>query len=208
MQISIDYREQASGIIDLLKHADIRILVQRLQCGDYLINNSTCVERKTARDFIISIIDGRLFDQIARLKKTDINALLLIEGDPFATNIKIDKNAVQGALISITALWNVPIVFSSSPVETTAILLTIGRQWENARKIPLRKRRKFRKKKSKRLFFLQGLPGIGPAKAERLLRRFGSVIKILTAGEDDLRQVKGIGKSIVSEIKAMLYTEE
>jgi DNA excision repair protein ERCC-4 len=146
MQISIDYREQASGIIDLLKHADIRILVQRLQCGDYLINNSTCVERKTARDFIISIIDGRLFDQIARLKKTDINALLLIEGDPFATNIKIDKNAVQGALISITALWNVPIVFSSSPVETTAILLTIGRQWENARKIPLRKRRKFRKK--------------------------------------------------------------
>jgi ERCC4-type nuclease len=208
MQISIDYREQASGIIDLLKHADIRILVQRLQCGDYLINNSTCVERKTARDFIISIIDGRLFDQIARLKKTDINALLLIEGDPFATNIKIDKNAVQGALISITALWNVPIVFSSSPVETTAILLTIGRQWENARKIPLRKRRKFRKKTSKRLFFLQGLPGIGPAKAERLLRRFGSVIKILTAGEDDLRQVKGIGKSIVSEIKAMLYTEE
>jgi DNA excision repair protein ERCC-4 len=208
MQISIDYREQASGIIDLLKHADIRILVQRLQCGDYLINNSTCVERKTARDFIISIIDGRLFDQIARLKKTDINALLLIEGDPFATNIKIDKNAVQGALISITALWNVPIVFSSSPVETTAILLTIGRQWENARKIPLRKRRKFRKKKSKRLFFLQGLRVIGPAKAERLLRRFGSVIKILTAGEDDLRQVKGIGKSIVSEIKAMLYTEE
>jgi ERCC4-type nuclease len=208
MQIMIDDREGPSGIAGLMKKANVPITVQRLKYGDYLVNGATCVERKTARDFILSIMDGRLFSQISRLKKASANPLLLIEGDPYTTDIDMNGNAVKGALISITAIWNVPVVFSSSPEDTKDILLLIGRQWENARSIPLRKRLKFRKKISKQLFFLQGLPNIGPERAERLLRSFGSVMKILNAGDDALLKVKGIGKTTVREIRAVLAEEK
>ncbi|MBN2351116.1 MAG: hypothetical protein JXD23_01000 [Spirochaetales bacterium] len=204
MRIIVDDREEASGLIALLRRENISLVVRRLRCGDCLINGSTCVERKTARDFAVSIIDGRLFAQVSRMKKAVRNPLLLIEGDPFLSGIDISRNAVKGALISVTAIWNVPIVFSASLEETKEILLLIGRQWEKAGRIPLWKRGKHRKRKSKRLFFLQGLPRIGPERAERLLDHFGSVLKILNAGDDELLAVKGIGKSLVREIREIL----
>lgn len=40
---------------------------------------------------------------------------------------------------------------------------------------------------------LQGLPGVGPERAARLLERFGSIKAVVAAGEDDLAAVDGIG---------------
>ncbi len=207
MRIIIDDRETACGLADLFRKAGIDVVVRRLTNGDYLINGETCIERKTARDFVMSIVDGRLFAQAARLRKTSAHPLVLIEGDPLRTGIDIAQNAVRGALISLTALWSVPVVFSASLEDTREIMLLIGRQWEKAGSIPLRKRGKHRKRKSKRLFFLQGLPRIGPDRAERLLERFGSVLKILNARDDELLAVKGIGRSIVREMREVLSGE-
>lgn len=53
MEIVIDYREKASGIIDLLEKEDIEVEVRKLHFGDYIINHSITVERKTARDFLM-----------------------------------------------------------------------------------------------------------------------------------------------------------
>jgi signal transduction histidine kinase len=46
---------------------------------------------------------------------------------------------------------------------------------------------------SRRLFLLQGLPGVGPALARRLLWHFGSVERILTVDAATLAEVRGIG---------------
>ena len=69
MKIRIDYREKDSGLIDLLKAMDLSVEIGRLSYGDYIINEAITIERKTARDFLISIIDGRLFRQLSCLKK-------------------------------------------------------------------------------------------------------------------------------------------
>jgi len=83
MKISVDYREKASGLIDLLKKEDVEVEIKKISHGDYLINDSITVERKTARDFLVSIIDGRLFNQLSNLKKYCMNPILLIEGNPY-----------------------------------------------------------------------------------------------------------------------------
>ena len=69
MKIRVDYREKASGLIGLLKMEDAVVEVRKVPYGDYVINDSITIERKTARDFLISIIDGRLFNQLSNLKK-------------------------------------------------------------------------------------------------------------------------------------------
>ena len=69
MKIKVDFREKASGIIDLLREEEISLEIGKIRYGDYIINETITIERKTARDFLISIVDGRLFNQISNLKK-------------------------------------------------------------------------------------------------------------------------------------------
>jgi ERCC4-type nuclease len=54
--------------------------------------------------------------------------------------------------------------------------------------------RKPKRLASKRLFLLQGLPGVGPSLAHRLLCHFGSIEHILTADAVALARVRGIGE--------------
>ncbi len=51
------------------------------------------------------------------------------------------------------------------------------------------------------LFILQGLPGIGPERADRLLDRFGSVETAISASSSELQSVDGIGRSIADKIR-------
>ena len=99
MKIKVDFREKASGIIELLREEEISLEIGKLPYGDYIINEAITIERKTARDFLISIVDGRLFNQISNLKKKCIHPLLLIEGNPFETDLQFDPLAIKGALI-------------------------------------------------------------------------------------------------------------
>jgi ERCC4-type nuclease len=56
-------------------------------------------------------------------------------------------------------------------------------------------------KRKKQLFILQGLPGIGPERAGRLLDKFGSVEGVISAGSDELQSVYGIGKNVADRIR-------
>ena len=67
MRITVDFRERASGLLELIREHDVFVEVKPLLFGDYIINDSITIERKTARDFLISIIDGRLFTQLSNL---------------------------------------------------------------------------------------------------------------------------------------------
>ena len=62
---------------------DIDLQNKMLLCGDFILSDRVCVERKTTNDFISSIMDRRLFTQLKELK------------DKFS---KEDKEAVEKAL--------------------------------------------------------------------------------------------------------------
>jgi Fanconi anemia group M protein len=51
---------------------------------------------------------------------------------------------------------------------------------------------------------LQGLPGIGPALAQRLLLQFGSIERIVTAEEATLRLVRGVGARKAARIRELV----
>ncbi|MEA1945738.1 MAG: hypothetical protein U9N83_00380, partial [Thermodesulfobacteriota bacterium] len=55
LKITVDYREKTSGLIDLLKNEGFFIEVKKVSYGDYIINETVTIERKTAKDFLISI---------------------------------------------------------------------------------------------------------------------------------------------------------
>ena len=208
MRITVDYREKSSGLIDLLKSEDVEIRIKKLSYGDYVINDSITIERKTARDFLISIIDGRLFNQLSNLKRYCINPILLIEGNPLNTDINMDDMAIRGALISAQAIWCIPVIFSRTKEETKDIMVMIGKQEEACMDVvPLRGGYRPKRLKSKQLFVLQGLPKVGPTMAKRLLEHFKTVSNVINATVEDLMKIEGVGKASAEKIREVIDAE-
>ncbi|MBN2486607.1 MAG: hypothetical protein JXB34_11590 [Bacteroidales bacterium] len=105
VRIVADHREAASRIPGLLEEYGAEVVRKQLKTGDYILNDEIVVERKSRDDFIISIIQGRLFTQCAALKRADRHSVLLIEGNPYQTKHNIDRKAIQGALLSVSVCW-------------------------------------------------------------------------------------------------------
>ena len=55
LKITADYREKTSGLIELLENRGVLLDTTKIPYGDYIINDVITVERKTAKDFLISI---------------------------------------------------------------------------------------------------------------------------------------------------------
>jgi len=208
MKIIVDYREKSSGLIDLLKSEEVEIRIRKISFGDYVINDSITIERKTARDFLISIIDGRLFNQISKLKRYCINPILLVEGNPFKTDLNMDHMAIRGALISAQAIWYIPVIFSRTKKESKDIMVMIGKQEEDCMDVvPLRGGYRPKRLKSKQLLILQGLPKVGPTMAKRLLKHFRSVSNVINATVQDLMKIEGVGKVSAEKIREVIDAE-
>ena len=57
---------------------------------------------------------------------------------------------------------------------------------------------------TRKLYLLQGLPGIGPRMAKRMLEYFGSVENVFAADEQELTRVEGIGKKKAAKIRSII----
>ncbi|OQX80375.1 MAG: hypothetical protein B6D61_02100 [Bacteroidetes bacterium 4484_249] len=200
VKITADYGEFPSGIPTLLLNKNTETILKRLNAGDYLINNRILIERKTADDFVLSLITNRLFYQCEKLKRNSEYHLLLVEGNPYKTNHKITREAIQGALLSVSAAWQIPVLFSKDKNDTANLLIHTGKQMLIDKIPKLRKGYKPKKPKNRQLYFLQGLPSVGPSLAYRLFVHFGSVGKIMKATEKQLMKVDGIGKAKAEKI--------
>ena len=81
LRIIVDERETKSGIPKLLKAIGMNVEMKTLPIGDYIVAPETIVERKSIKDLMASVFDGRLYDQCSRLKEHFANPIVLLEGN-------------------------------------------------------------------------------------------------------------------------------
>ncbi|MEN8690962.1 MAG: ERCC4 domain-containing protein, partial [Desulfobacterales bacterium] len=100
INIIADDREPKNVVIaSLLQIEDVDVTIRRLSMGDYQVDNRLIVERKTLKDFAISIIDGRLFKQMIYLTNSKSEGVLILEGTVSdMVEIGMTREAMQGAL--------------------------------------------------------------------------------------------------------------
>lgn len=204
VHIVADDRERKSYVIESLREIEnVEVEIQRLSLGDYKIDSSVVVERKTLYDFAVSIIDGRLFKQMLRLTSSKAKGVLILEGTANDTaDIGMAREAMQGALITVSLILGIPVLRSKNPAETANLIIYIGRQIESIANGGVQ-RHGYRPKgmRKKQLFILQGLPGVGPERAERILDRFGSVEAAISASSSELQSIDGIGIGVADKIR-------
>jgi ERCC4-type nuclease len=206
IQIIADDRESQAPVIDALRRLNgAEVTVRRLALGDYLLDQRLLFERKTLLDFAVSLKDGRLFEQGARLAASPLYKVIILEGcvrDLAESGMR--REALQGALISLTLFLGIPLLRSADAEESARLMLYAARQFDHiARQVPPRlfKGKRPKGKRKTQLQILQSLPGIGPSAAHNLLEQFGSIEAVLAADEQALLCVAGIGAGRAKSIR-------
>ena len=202
LRIIIDERERKSGIPKLLQKIGINVEVKRLPIGDYIVSHETVVERKSISDFISSIFDGRLFDQCNRLKEHFQFPIILLEGNVDEIETITENPLVfYGALSTIAVEFKIPIIPTPNASHTAKLLVALSSRKDSIKGPLLKKIRKSNDIQKQQLSVLCSLPGVGEKTAIRLLEKFGSPLKVLSASTKDLSKISGLGESRAKKIK-------
>lgn len=204
--VAVDMRESRSGLTQRLERSEIvSISYSDLPVGDFVLSEDVAVERKEATDFVLSIMDKRLFGQVAQMKATFARPIVLIEGNIFKTTSNIAHDALRGALSWISVIEGVSLMHSSGVEESASLIEVMARHAQEGLgyEIPLRGG------KPKDLgvlasYAIQGLPGCGPGIAKKLLAHFGSVESVFSASVDQLCEVKGVGRKTADQIRELM----
>ena len=208
VQVVVDDRERPSGVVAELEKLDgIIVKIEHLTVGDYCIDGAVLIERKTAVDFAQSLMDGRLFAQASRMAASRLRPAYIIEGNSAEwSHLGVSREALQGALITLMLIFDVPVLRSSAPAESARLMLYTGSQLVRLRHpdyLPYRQA-KAKRKKTRQLRVLQSLPGVGSDRAKRLLEHFGTVRACFDASKTELLKVEGIGLKIAEAIDQVL----
>ncbi len=206
VKIVIDSRELRSGIAKSLKSLGAELQVETLEVGDYILSDRVGVETKTANDFAQSIVDKRLFTQLAVLRDTFPIPLLLISGESIYGTGGVSHQAVRGALASAMIGFRVSTINVANPEEAANLLYTIARREQQERKhtLSIRGGKPSLSTSALQEYIIASLPGINTTLAKRLLSKFGNVSKVVQASLEELEEVQGIGKAKAKAIRKAL----
>lgn len=203
-----DHREKHSGVVKELVDLGINLELKQLESADYILSGRVGVELKTKPDFVASIIDGRLLDQVKNLRRNFERSLLVIEGKEDIYSLrKVHANAIRGMLAAITIGYGVPILYTINAKDTAGLLAVIAkREQDKERDISVHERKPLTLKEQQE-FLVAALPGVGLVLAQELLKKFGSIKNLANASLEELQEADKVGEKISARIKEVLEGE-
>ena len=194
-KIIIDDRELVSKVAEHLSSAGAIIHIKRLLQGDYKIGDRILVERKTSRDFVDSLIDRDLLDQLREMARACPKPVLVIEGGDIYAQRDIHPNAIRGALAAISVSMGIAIFHTRDAGDTADLFLVLARREEENgyKERGSGQKEAYESLATAQEAIISAFPDLGPKYARALLTTFGSLKAILDAEKEDLLQVPGIG---------------
>ncbi|MEK6873778.1 MAG: ERCC4 domain-containing protein [Nanoarchaeota archaeon] len=206
-KITIDYREKNSLIPSELIANGCEIEFHNLSIGDYIIGN-VIIERKTISDFLSSMVNKHLLNQLQHLQNAE-KKILIIEGteekELYHEQSGINENAIRGFMLSIILSYNVPIIITKNSEDTAKFLYILAKK--QPKEISLKLKRKSQDVNEQIQYIIESFPGIGPKSAKKLLNHFKTIKNIINADEEDLKKVIG-KKSDIFKLAEKMYTED
>lgn len=192
-----------------------------LEVGDYIIGD-VCIEAKSVEDFLQSVRNKRMFNQISNMEDSYIRNYIIIYGNlsdagSYLNHVKNSYNNRGWRLklqkMFIGALSSIALNTKTTPiwvadVEAAAHFI-VACEHHCDKEIDLQK---MLPKKTRtddvRLDILCTIQGVTIEKARNLLEQFGSLLEIATCEVKEIMKVKGIGKVTATNISKALNEEQ
>jgi len=210
VKVYVDYREKPNKAVKELIDLGVDISLEKLEVGDYVLSSRVGVEFKTISDFVNSLVDGRLLQQVKDLKRSFSRPFLIVEGEEDIYSVrKVHPNSIRGMLSSIAVDFGMPILFSRNYKETASYLYVTAKreQDELGKEFSPHGSKKPMTFKEQQEYIVSALPGIGIGLAKPLLKKFKSVKKIINAKQDKLEKVDKIGPKKAKKIRDVVDGE-
>jgi ERCC4-related helicase len=194
VSILADHREKNNQIVKELIELGVFVSTEQLNSADYLVSGRVGVELKKVPDFVSSIVDGRLLEQVRNLNKNFEKAILIIEGEEDIYSVrKVNANAIRGMLASIVLDFGVPVLYTKNPKDTAALLAVMAKREQDKNRGFSYHPSKPRSITDQQEFVVSSLPGMGTQTAKLLLENFKTIKNLANASEKDFLNIKGIG---------------
>lgn len=204
----------------------------QLPVGDYLLafgSEAVIVERKSVKDFLVSVRSNRLWDQLLRIMKTEKvlgfevkRRILLIHGnfDDYLSAINYENqenllkywSQLMGAYMEIIYVYNTPIIHAENDHAFRSFMRILVKREKAGKNDKLPEARWYRKParadlpvKDRKRYILSALPYIGDKLAENLLSHFDTISHVACASIKDLQNVPKIGKKKAELIYNMFH---
>ena len=228
LYIIIDHRERklAKG---LDKRSDtITYETKNLEVADIIISEDVAIERKTGSDFISSIIDGRLFEQLLLLIDTYPNPVLILEGFDYLAleNTGMNLSSIYGALAYVSYKLGVAVIPTRNIDDTVIVIERIAHreQIEDIKPVLSRRAPKGMSIEERRTFIVEGLLDTGPKKAKTLIEEFETPFDVFIAIkntnilhtktgtpkgiEGPISKLSGFGWKFIDKNKELLFNQQ
>jgi ERCC4-type nuclease len=204
--IVVDVHERASGIGELLEELGGDVRFASLPAGDYGVGAETLVERKTVADLHGSVLKGRLWPQMGKLRSESSFAYLAVEGRDLDRG-PLHPNAVRGVCLAVIDL-GIAVLRTADRADTARWLHRLAVRRQRTEDPPDRPAYSQRPKApfgpEAAEAVLAAFPGVSAVSARALLTRFGSVRGVLAASPDELLAVPGVGPERVRALQGVL----
>jgi ERCC4-type nuclease len=190
LTISVDVRERRSDVPAQLTALRVPLSIVTLAVGDYAVGDRV-IERKTVVDLHRSLLNQRLWSQVAALRRDPRRAYLLVEGEDLDEG-PVPPRAVRGALLTVIDN-GIRLLRTPSPADTALWLTVLAHQEQRRMEHRTTAATGRRPIVTSPVGVLAAIPGISIDSAKALLTEFGSIAAIAAASEPDLRSIPGIG---------------
>jgi DNA excision repair protein ERCC-4 len=112
-----------------------------------------------------------------------------------------------GAVSTIALDFKIPIISTPSADHTAKLLVSLCSRKETPKGPFLKKIKKSNNVQKQQLAALSSLPGVGEKLSIRMLKKFGSPLRVFNANLAELTKVEGLGAARAKKIKNMLETQ-
>ncbi len=176
LRIILDHREVKLREIFNAKKEKIVYELKQLDIADVVVSQNVAIERKEGLDFVASIMDNRLFEQLLRLKEAYPNPILILEGlnDEVFQSTGMNIASIYGALSYASYKMGIAVIPTRNIEDTAIVIERIAYREQVKDNAPVisRKAPKTKTMEEQRAFIVEGLEDCGPKKSKILIEKF------------------------------------
>ena len=220
-KLIIDSREN-SQLYDYVELEAHRLMIvtekQWLEIGDYVYGD-VCFEAKSSSDFLQSVINKRIWNQLDNMDRHYEHTYVIIHGSfhdamdfPKYSKLKISTemlhNKFFGAIGKISLDTDCKVMWFENPKKAAQIITTICKMRPINRKVMNPALLKSITTGDLRLDLLCTIKGVSETKAKKLIRAYGSVMEIGETSAEELCNIDGIGLTTAQRIIDTLHSED
>lgn len=224
----IDSREKkGSKLVSLVEkklQKQVSVIIEKkwLEIGDYVIND-VCFEAKSVVDFLNSIQNKRIWNQIDNMDRHYKNNFVIIYGDlregieqiisksksKTAPEIRevMYRNKFLSTMGKICLDTDTQVLWVKDEFIASTIIVTIAKMQKYERQIIQPQILKRITTDDLRLDVLTCIKGISIKKAKLLIKKFGSIMEIGEQTVEEIQQIEGIGETLAKRILQTLNSE-